>query len=96
MCVCVCVCVCVCQLLRRIAVTKEHLDNRGVCICTQSHPTLCDSMGCSPPAPLSVGFSRQEYWSELPFPLPGDLPDPGTESGSPVSPALAGRFFTLC
>ena len=40
---------------------------------------------------LSMGFSRQEYWSELPFPFPGDLPDPGTE---PRSPVLAGRFFT--
>ena len=39
-------------------------------------------------------FSRQEYWSRLPFPTPGDLPDPGIEPASPVSPALAGRFFT--
>jgi len=36
-------------------------------------------------------FSRQEYWSGLPFPTPGDLPDPGIE---PTSPALAGGFFT--
>ena len=35
-------------------------------------------------APLSVGFSRQEYWSGLPFPSPGDLPDPGIELGSPA------------
>ena len=35
-------------------------------------------------APLSMGFSRQEYWSGLPFPSPEDLPDPGIESGSPV------------
>ena len=42
-------------------------------------------------APLSMGFPRQEYWSELPLPSPGDLPDPGTES---MSPALAGVFFT--
>ena len=35
-------------------------------------------------APLSMGFSRQEYWSGLPFPSPGDLPDPGTEPGSPA------------
>ena len=35
-------------------------------------------------APLSMGFSRQEYWSGLPFPPPGDLPDPGTEPRSPV------------
>ena len=39
---------------------------------------------------LSMGFSRQEYWRELSFPSPGDLPNPGIE---PVSPALAGRFF---
>ena len=45
-------------------------------------------------APLSMGFSRQEYWSKLPFPPPGDLPDPGTEPMSLMSPALAGGFFT--
>ena len=39
-------------------------------------------------APLSVGFFRQEYWSALPFPLPGDPPDPGIKCTSPVSPAL--------
>ena len=42
-------------------------------------------------APLSMEFTRQEYWSGLPFPSSGNLPDPGIE---PVSPALAGRFFT--
>ena len=40
------------------------------------------------------GFSRQEYWSELPCPSPGELPNPGIELESPVSPVLAGRFFT--
>ena len=45
-------------------------------------------------APLSTGFSRQEYWSGFPFLTLGDLPDPGTESMSLTSPALAGRFFT--
>ena len=44
--------------------------------------------------PLPMIFSRQEYWCGLPFPPPGDLPNPGTESASPVSPALAVRFFT--
>ena len=44
-------------------------------------------------APLSMGFSRQEYWSGLPFPSPGDLPDPGIEPMSLMSPALADRFF---
>ena len=42
-------------------------------------------------APLSISFPRQEYWSGLPFPSPGDLSDPGIE---PMSPTLAGRFFT--
>ena len=45
-------------------------------------------------APLSMGFSRQEYWSGLPCPLLGDLPDPGIKPASPVSPAIAGRFLT--
>ena len=45
-------------------------------------------------APLSLGFSRQEYWSGLPCPPPGNLSDPGTEPVSRMSPALAGRFFT--
>ena len=42
-------------------------------------------------APLSMGFPKQEYWSGLPLPPPGDLPDPGIE---PASPAFAGQFFT--
>ena len=45
-------------------------------------------------APPSMGFSRQEYWSGLPFPSPGDLPDSGMKPMSLVSPALAGGFFT--
>ena len=44
------------------------------------YPILCNPMDCSPP--LSVGFSSQEYWSRLPFPSPGDLPDPGIKPGS--------------
>ena len=45
-------------------------------------------------APLSMRFSRQEYWNGLPCPPPGDLPDPGMEPTTLTSPALAGRFFT--
>ena len=45
-------------------------------------------------APLSMGFPRQEYWSGLSFFPPRDLPDPGIEPVSPVSPALAGGFVT--
>ena len=44
-------------------------------------------------APLSMGLFSQDYWSGLPFPPPGDLPDPGIEPRSPASPARAGRFF---
>ena len=46
-------------------------------------------------APLSMEFFRPEYWGGLPFLPPGDLSDPEIEAISPVSPALAGRFFTL-
>ena len=45
-------------------------------------------------APLSMGFSRQEYWSGLPFPPPGDFPVLGIEPEFLMSPALAGKFFT--
>jgi len=44
--------------------------------------------------PLSMEFSRQEYWSGLPFPTPGNLPNLGIKPTSPASPALAGEFFT--
>ena len=45
-------------------------------------------------APISMGFSKQEYWSGLPCPPPGDLPDPGIEPVSFTSPALGGGLFT--
>ena len=45
-------------------------------------------------APLSMGFSREEYWSELPFPSPCDLPNPQIKPVSLKSPALASSFFT--
>ena len=46
-------------------------------------------------SPLSMGFSRQDYWSGLPFPSPGDLPNPRMEPESLKSPVLTGRFFTI-
>ena len=49
----------------------------------------------APRAPLSLRLSRQEYWSGLPSPAPGDLPGPGLEPEPPASPALAGDSFTL-
>ena len=45
-------------------------------------------------APLSIGFSRQEYWNRLPFPIPGDLHDPEIEPASLATPVLAGGSFT--
>ena len=51
-------------------------------LASQSCPTLCKPMDCSHQAPLSMDFSRQEYWIGLLFPSPGDLPDPQTEPGS--------------
>ena len=60
----------------------------------QSCLTLCDPWTVAHQAPPSIGFSRQEYWSGLPFPSPGDLPHPGTEPNFLASPTLAGGFFT--
>ena len=60
-----------------------------------SHVRLFDPMdyiACQ--APLSMWFSRQEYWSELPCPSPGDLPNPEIQPMSSVSPVVTGRFFT--
>ena len=58
----------------------------------QSCPTLCNPMDLAHQAPPSMEYSRQEYWSGLPFPSPGDLPDPGIEPGSPGS---AGRRLII-
>ena len=57
-------------------------------------PTLCDPMDVDHQTPLPLEFSRQEYWSGLPFPSPEALPDPGIKLTSFMSPALTGGFFT--
>ena len=68
------------------------------CVClhvgvhAESHLTLATPWAVARQAPLPVGISRQEYWSGLPFPPPGDLPDPGTK---PVSPALQEYCLSL-
>ena len=71
----------------------------NVCVCAVlSYSIMSDSfvtpwtVACQ--APLSMGFPRQEYWSGLPFPSPGGLPDPGIKPTSPLSPVLAGGFLT--
>ena len=51
---------------------------------TRSCPTLCDLLNCSPPDCWVHGISHQEYWSGLPFPPPGDLPNSGIEHPSPA------------
>ena len=61
------------------------------CLVAQSCPTFATSWTLAYQVLLSIGFPRQQYWSGLPFPTPGDLPNPGME---PASLALAGGFFT--
>ena len=63
---------------------------RGVCVRVPSRTPWTVALQ----APLSMEFSRQEYWSGLPFPTPGGLPDLAVQFASLVSPTLAGRFFT--
>ena len=63
----------------------------GGALVAKSCPTLAIPWIVIWQASLSMGFSREEYWSGLPFPSPGDLPDPGIE---PASPALTDGFFT--
>ena len=58
------------------------------CSVAQSCSALFNPMDCSPPAPLLMELSRQAYWSVLPFPTPGDLPDPGIKPPSLASHAL--------
>ena len=75
----------------------QWLVHRSVHACVLSHFScvpLCNLWTVAHQAPLSMRFSRHEYWSGLPFPPPGDLPNPGIEPMCPVSPALAGGFFT--
>ena len=69
--------------------------NTLTCVCMLSYFShvqfFATPLTAACPAPLSMEFSRQEYWNGLPFPIPGDLLDLGIE---PTSPALAGGFFT--
>ena len=74
-----------------IGMTQMRECLLGCFSCVQLIVTL-QTIACQ--APLSMGFSRQEYWSGLPCLHPGDLPNPGIEPVSLMSPALAGRFLT--
>ena len=62
------------------------------CLVTVSSDSFVTPWTVAHQAPLSMGFPRQEYWSGLPFPSPGDLPNPGIK---PTTPVLTGGFFTV-
>ena len=75
--------------------TSNVIFSTLICVCAKSpqlFPILCDLTDCSPPG-SSTWFSRQEYWSGLPCPPLGDLPDPGIEPACLMSPALVDGFF---
>ena len=75
------------------AISKLRITDVSVFIrSVVSNSAILWTVACQ--APLSKGFFRQEYWSRLPSPTPGDLPNPGIKPISLVSPAQAGRFFT--
>ena len=81
----------VCQYFLFCFIEKYTL---GVCQCIHLDSILCNPMDCSSPqAPLSMEFSRQEYWSGLPFPTPGDLPNPQIK---PVSLGVSCIGRPLC
>ena len=65
-----------------------------MCSVAESRLTLCGPWTAAYQAPLSMALSRQEYWSGLPFPSPGDFPNSGIEPTFLVSHALTGGFFT--
>ena len=75
---------CFFQIFSKISVFQSTVCV-SVCVwIIQSSMTLCHPMDYSPPGSSAMGFSRQEYWSGLPFPIPGDLPDPGIEPSPPT------------
>ena len=75
-----------------LLVKKGRSDGKGVSVCvlvSQSHPALCNPWTVAGQTSLSMEFSRQENWSGLPFPSPGDLPDLGVEPESPTLQAAS-------
>ena len=73
---------------------QEGRKRGGDSLVAKSCPTLATPWTVAHQAPLSMGFSRQECWSGLPFPPPDDRPNPRIKPGSLTSPALAGGLFT--
>ena len=76
----------------RQVIQKEMMELSSLSIVTKLYPTLATPWTVVCQAPPSVGISRQQYWSRLPFPSLGDLPDPGIK---PRWSCTAGRFFTI-
>ena len=77
--------------------SSGHLLLEGASVCVHSRVWLfATPWTVAHQTPLSMGFSRKEHWSRLPFSSPGDLPEPGIKPASPVSHALAGRSLWLC
>ena len=74
--------------------TKHSATKSRVHMHAQSYPTLCDPVDCSPPGSSLHGISQARILERFPFSTLGDLPNPGIKPSSPVSPTLAGRFFT--
>ena len=81
------------MLCRGTVGLSSSCGNKNKVLLAQSCPTLLTPWTVACQASLSMEFSRQQYWSGLPFPSPGDFPDPGIKPVSPVSPTVAGRFF---
>ena len=85
------------RTVRHRQTSNSRIQTDCVCVCVQSLSGVRLfatpwTVACQ--APLPMEYSRQGYWSRLPIPTPGDLPNPGIEPTSLASPALAGRFFT--
>ena len=78
------------QSIYNISITPACLHAKSIQLCL----TFCDPMDCSPSSSSVHEFFRQEYWSGLPFPSPGDLFDSEIKRASLMSPASAGRYFT--
>ena len=76
-------------LIDKLLATLNNLANIYCCLVAKSCSTLCHPPTVASWAPLSMEFSRQEYWSGLPFPSPGDRPNPGIELGAPAFQAYS-------
>ena len=88
-------CVCSCVFVLFVVFALTWLFHLKVKVKQLSHAGLFVTLwAIAYQAPLSMGFSRQDHWSGMPFPSSGHLPDSGIEPTSPASPALSGRFFT--